>query len=154
MSGVNGTVKSTKPLIVRGKSIRNLTLEFKSGRIVNFTADEGYETFKNLIETDEESCYLGEVALVPFNSPISNSNIIFYNTLFDENASCHLALGMAYPMCIKGGEEMSKKELKKNNLNTSLIHVDFMIGSPDLNIDGETIDGKYEPIFRNGNWAF
>ena len=154
MSGVNGAVKSTKPLIVRGKSIRNLTLEFKSGRIVNFTADEGYETFKNLIETDEESCYLGEVALVPFNSPISNSNIIFYNTLFDENASCHLALGMAYPMCIKGGEEMSKGELKKNDLNTSLIHVDFMIGSPDLNIDGETIDGKYEPIFRNGDWAF
>lgn len=154
MSGVNGTVKSTKPLIVSGKSIRNLTLKFKDGKIVNFIADEGYETLKNLIETDEGSYYLGEVALVPFNSPISNSNIIFYNTLFDENASCHLALGMAYPMCIKGGEEMNKEELKKNDLNTSLIHVDFMIGSPDLNIDGETVDGKYEPIFRNGNWAF
>lgn len=152
--GVNGVVKSTKPLNYGGNLIENFTLKFENGKIVDFSAETGYETLKKLIETDEGSHYLGEVALVPCDSPISNTNIIFYNTLFDENASCHLAIGKAYPTNLEGGASMSKEELTKNGANTSLVHVDFMIGSSDLNIDGETYDGKAEPIFRNGNWAF
>ncbi|MCM8710202.1 aminopeptidase [Clostridium sp. SYSU_GA19001] len=152
--GVNGVVKSTKPLNYSGNLIENFTLKFENGKIVDFSAEKGYETLKKLIETDEGSHYLGEVALVPHNSPISNTNIIFYNTLFDENASCHFALGKAYPTNLEGGASMSEEELVKNGANMSLTHVDFMVGSPDLNIDGETADGKLEPIFRNGNWAF
>lgn len=152
--GVNGVVKSTKPLNYSGNLIENFTLKFENGRIVDFSAETGYETLKKLIETDEGSHYLGEVALVPHNSPISNTNIIFYNTLFDENASCHFALGKAYPTNLEGGASMSNEELEKNGANMSLTHVDFMVGSPDLDIDGETYDGKLEPIFRNGNWAF
>lgn len=152
--GVNGIVKSTKPLNYRGSLIENFTLTFEKGRIVDFTAEKGYETLKKLIETDEGAHYLGEVALVPHNSPVSNSNVIFYNTLFDENASCHLAIGSALPFCIEGGSQMTKEELEKAGANDSLTHVDFMIGSSDMNIDGETADGKIKPIFRNGNWAF
>lgn len=152
--GVNGVVRSTKPLNYSGNLIENFTLTFENGKIVDFSAEQGYETLKKLIETDEGSHYLGEVALVPHNSPISNTNIIFYNTLFDENASCHFALGKAYPTNLEGGAEMSLEELEKNGANMSLTHVDFMVGSPDLNIDGETSDGKLEPIFRDGNWAF
>ncbi|MBL4936496.1 aminopeptidase [Clostridium sp. YIM B02515] len=152
--GVNGTVRSTKPLNYSGNLIDNFTLKFENGKVVDFSAEQGYETLKKLIETDEGSHYLGEVALVPHDSPISNTNIIFFNTLFDENASCHFALGKAYPTNLEGGASMSEEELTKNGANTSLTHVDFMVGSPDLNIDGETADGKLEPIFRNGNWAF
>jgi aminopeptidase len=152
--GVNGTVKSTMPLNVRGKVINSFTLTFEKGRIVDFTAENEYETLKKLIETDDGSHYIGEVALVPVDSPISNSKVTFYNTLFDENASCHFAIGMAYPLCIKGGGTMNKEELEKNGANTSLNHVDFMMGSVDLDIDGYTADGSVEPIFRNGNWAF
>jgi aminopeptidase len=152
--GVNGVVRSTKPLIYSGNVIDNFTLIFENGKIVDFSAESGYETLKKLIETDDGSHFLGEVALVPHNSPISNTNITFYNTLFDENASCHFALGKAYPTCIENGAEMSQEELQKSGANTSLMHEDFMVGSPDLNIDGETSDGKLEPIFRNGNWAF
>lgn len=151
--GINGTVKSTKPLNYGGNLIDNFSITFENGKIIDFSAKEGYETLRKLIETDEGSHYLGEVALVPHDSPISNTNIIFYNTLFDENASCHLALGRAYPTCLEGGSEMSAEELKNNGANSSLTHVDFMVGSPDLNIDGETANGKLEPIFRNGNWA-
>lgn len=152
--GVNGTVRSTKPLNYSGNLIDNFTLKFENGKIIDFSAEQGYETLKKLIETDEGSHFLGEVALVPHDSPISNTNIIFFNTLFDENASCHFALGKAYPTNLEGGASMSEEELTKNGANTSLTHVDFMVGSPDLNIDGETADGKLEPIFRNGNWAF
>lgn len=151
--GVNGTVKSTKPLNYGGNLIEDFSITFENGKVIDFSAKQGYEILKKLIETDEGSHYLGEVALVPYDSPISNTNIIFYNTLFDENASCHLALGRAYPTCLEGGAEMSDVELKNNGANSSLTHVDFMVGSPDLNIDGETADGKIEPIFRNGNWA-
>ncbi|MBC2582027.1 aminopeptidase [Clostridium sp. DJ247] len=151
---VNGTVKSTKPLNYGGNLINNFVLTFKDGRIVDFSAEEGYETLKKLIETDEGSHYLGEVALVPYNSPISNSNIIFYNTLFDENASCHLAIGEAYPICLENGSNMNSEDLEKAGANLSLTHVDFMIGSPDLNITGETRDGKVIQIFKDGNWAF
>lgn len=152
--GVNGFVKSTKPLNYGGNLIENFTLKFENGKVVDFSAEAGYETLKKLIETDEGSHSLGEVALVPFNSPISNTNIIFYNTLFDENASCHFALGKAYPTNLEGGTQMSTEELLKNGANDSLTHVDFMVGSPDLSIDGETYDGKVMPIFKDGNWAF
>lgn len=153
-SGINGHVSSTMPLSYSGNIIENFTITFKNGRIVDFTAEKGYETLKQLIGTDEGSHYLGEVALVPYDSPISKLNIIFYSTLFDENASCHLAIGMAYPLSIKDGVFMDNEELEKHGANTSINHVDFMIGSKDLNIDGVTNDGKTEPIFRNGNWAF
>lgn len=153
-TGVNGKVKSTKPLNYGGNLIDNFILTFKAGRIVDFSAERGYETLKKLIETDEGSHYLGEVALVPYDSPISNSNIIFYNTLFDENASCHLAFGMAYPTCIEGGSEMNEEDLEKAGANTSLNHEDFMIGSADLDIIGETQSGENMHIFKNGNWAF
>lgn len=152
--GVNGTVKSTKPLNYGGNVINNFTLTFENGKIVDFTAEQGYETLKKLIETDDGSHFLGEVALVPHDSPISNTNIIFYNTLFDENASCHFALGKAYPTCLENGAEMSEEELAANGANNSLTHVDFMVGSPDLSIDGITADGTVEAVFRNGNWAF
>lgn len=153
-SGVNGHVSSTMPLSYNGKIIENFKITFKDGRIVDFTAEKGYETLKRIIETDEGSHYLGEVALVPYDSPISKSNIIFYSTLFDENASCHLAIGRAYAPSIKNGENMNKEELEKHGANTSYNHEDFMIGSKELNIDGVTQDGKVEPVFRNGNWAF
>jgi aminopeptidase len=152
--GVNGTVRSTKPLSYGGNLIENFSLTFEKGRIVDFSAESGYETLKRLIETDEGSHYLGEIALVPHHSPISNTNLIFYNTLFDENASCHLAIGSAYSFCLEGGKHMGKEDLQKNQLNSSITHVDFMIGSAQLNIEGETADGKREPLFRNGNWAF
>jgi len=152
--GVNGTVQSTKPLNYGGNVIENFSLTFEKGRIVSFTAETGYETLKRLIETDEGSHYLGEIALVPHQSPISNMNVIFYNTLFDENASNHLAIGNAYAFCLEGGKTMTKEELEKNGANASITHVDFMIGSAQMNIDGETADGTREPIFRNGNWAF
>jgi aminopeptidase len=151
--GVNGTVASTMPLNYGGNVINRFTLTFEKGRIINFTAEEGYETLKRLIETDEGSHYLGEVALVPHSSPISQLNTIFYNTLFDENASNHLAIGSAYPICLKGGASMSAEELATNGSNSSLVHVDFMIGSGEMDIDAETADGVIEPLFRNGNWV-
>lgn len=152
--GVNGTVRSTKPLSYSGNLIENFSLTFEKGKIVQFTAEQGYDVLKRLIETDEGSHYLGEVALVPHDSPISRKNLIFYNTLFDENASNHLAIGNAYAFCLEGGKAMSKEEQEQHGLNQSLTHVDFMIGSAEMNIDGETADGKREAIFRNGNWAF
>lgn len=151
--GVNGVLSSTKPLNYGGTLIEDFTLTFENGKIIEFTAQKGYETLKKLIETDDGSHYLGEVALVPFDSPVSNSNLIFYNTLFDENASSHFALGSAYPLCIEGGAKMTKEELEKNGANVSLTHVDFMIGSKDMNIDGITKDGETIAIFRNGDWA-
>lgn len=152
--GVNGYVSSTKPLSYGGNIIDNFKLTFENGRIVKVEAEQGEEVLKNLIATDEGSHYLGEVALVPFHSPISQSNILFYNTLFDENASNHLAIGSAYAFCIEGGKTMSRDELKANGLNESITHVDFMIGSEQMNIDGITEDEQAEPVFRNGNWAF
>lgn len=153
-TGVNGTVSSTKPLSYGGNIIDNFSLTFKEGRIVDFSAEKGYETLKRLIETDEGSQYLGEVALVPHTSPISQTELIFYNTLFDENASNHLAIGKGYAFCLDGGKEMSREELDAVGLNDSLVHVDFMIGSADMDIDGILEDGTSEPIFRKGNWAF
>ncbi|MCP8615802.1 aminopeptidase [Salirhabdus salicampi] len=151
---VNGTVKNTKPLNYGGNVIDNFTLTFKDGKVVEFTAEEGYETLENLLNTDDGASRLGEVALVPHESPISQSGLIFYNTLYDENASCHIALGKAYPTSIEGGTQMDDTELDKHGANNSLTHVDFMIGSGELDIDAVTQDGKIEPLFRNGTWAF
>jgi aminopeptidase len=153
-TGVNGTVVCSKPLSYHGNLIEQFSLTFKDGRIVDFSAEKGYEILKKLIETDEGSFYLGEVALVPHDSPISQSNILFFNTLFDENASCHLAIGKAYPVCIKNGENMSPAELEKLGVNDSLVHEDFMIGTEDLEILGITSTGIEVPIFKKGNIAF
>ncbi|MCI6716402.1 MAG: aminopeptidase [Mollicutes bacterium] len=150
---INGTVVSTKPLNVRGKVIPEFKLTFKDGRVVDFEAKEEYETLKTLLETDEGSKNLGEVALVSYDSPISNLNILFYNTLFDENASCHLALGNAYSMNIKNGTNMTEEELKKFGYNVSNIHVDFMFGSRDMEIVGTTHTGEKVTIFRKGNFV-
>ncbi|CQR46104.1 Aminopeptidase 2 [Paraliobacillus sp. PM-2] len=152
--GVNGTVTSTKPLIYGGNMIDNFSLTFKDGKVVDFKAEQGYETLKHLLETDEGASRLGELALVPHASPISQSGLIFYNTLFDENASCHIALGKAYPTNIQGGSDMNEEELDKHGVNDSLTHVDFMIGSGELDIDGVTADGNTEAVFRKGAWAF
>ncbi|MDA1475713.1 aminopeptidase [Bacillus changyiensis] len=151
--GVNGTVSSTKPLSYAGNIIENFTLTFENGRITDVKAEHGENILKELIETDEGSHYLGEVALVAHNSPISQSNILFYNTLFDENASNHLAIGSSYAFNIEGGKQMTREELAQSGLNQSITHVDFMIGSGEMDIDGITADGKKEPIFRNGEWA-
>jgi aminopeptidase len=151
--GVNGFVSSTKPLINGGNMIDEFILTFENGRIVNSSAKIGAETLKRLIETDEGSHYLGEFALVPHSSPISQSNILFYNTLYDENASNHLAIGSAYPICIENGARMSTEELTKEGSNNSLTHVDFMIGSAKMDIDAENEEGTMEPLFRKGDWA-
>lgn len=150
---VDGVVCSSKPLNYQGNLIDRFTLTFKGGKVVDCSAVIGEAVLKNLIATDEGAARLGEVALVPFDSPISNSNILFYNTLFDENASCHLAFGKAYPVCLRGGEEMDKDALLAAGVNDSLVHVDFMIGTADLTIDGQTADGQWVPVFRNGNFA-
>ncbi len=152
--GVNGFVSSTKPLNYGGSLIDQFTLTFENGRIVDVKAETGEDTLKRLVETDEGSHYLGEVALVPHSSPISQSKILFYNTLFDENASNHFAIGNAYAFCIEGGKTMSRDELVEKGANSSITHVDFMVGSSEMDIDGITADGTVEPVFRNGNWAF
>lgn len=151
--GVNGLVYSTKPLNYSGSLISDFWLEFKDGQVVDFKAKEGQDVLEKLINFDEGARRLGEVALVPHKSPISDLNIIFYNTLFDENASCHFAFGKAYPTNIKGGETMSPEELKAHGVNDSLTHVDFMVGSEDLSIIGEKEDGEKIEIFKDGNWA-
>lgn len=153
-TGVNGYISSTKPLSYSGNIIDRFKLTFKDGRVTDVTAEQGEEVLKQLLDTDEGAKHLGEVALVPHASPISQSNILFYNTLFDENASNHFALGSAYAFCLEGGKTMAREELEKNGLNQSITHVDFMVGSAQMDIDGIHEDGTIEPIFRNGNWAF
>ena len=149
-NGVNGVVHSTKPLIYHGNTISDFSFTFKEGKIVEYTAKEGYEVLKELVETDEGSHYLGEVALVDYFSPISQSNQIFYETLFDENASCHLAIGASYPTCLKNSDGLSEEELKERGLNHSLTHVDFMIGHERMNIKGYTRDGQAVDIMIDG----
>ncbi len=151
--GVNGTVASTKPLNYGGSLIDNFQLTFENGKVVDFKAEQGEATLKHLLDSDEGARRLGEVALVPDESPVSQSGLIFYNTLFDENASCHIALGKAYPTNMEGGSSMSDEELDKHGVNDSLAHVDFMIGSKELDIDGVHEDGSTEAVFRNGTWA-
>ena len=150
---VDGVVFSTKPLDYQGVLIDDFSLTFKDGKVVEAKAKVNEEKLIDLLDNDEGSRYLGEVALLPHNSPIQNSNILFYNTLFDENASCHLALGAAYPMNINGGVQMSEEKLKKRGFNSSLVHVDFMFGSADMNIDGIKKDGSKVAVFREGNFV-
>lgn len=149
----DGVVKSAMPLCYSGKIIDGFTIKFKSGKVVDFSAEKGYETLKNLIETDKGTFRLGEVALIGKNSPVAQSGILFYNTLFDENASCHIALGKGYPTTISGGEKLPVKERTKRGLNDSIEHVDFMIGTPDINIEGIMKDGSKVPLFENGDWV-
>lgn len=151
--GINGVLASTMPLNYGGNLIEDFTLTFKEGRVTEFTAAKGYKILENLLNTDEGARYLGEIALVPVDSPISNLKTVFYNTLFDENASCHFALGSAYKGCIQGGENMNEDELRENGVNTSLVHVDFMVGSADLTIEGIDEEGNRVRVFENGNWA-
>ena len=148
-----GTVKSAMPLCYEGQIIDGFSLTFKKGKVVDFSAEKGYETLKNLIQTDNGTRRLGEVALIGKNSPIAKSKVLFYNTLFDENASCHIALGKGYTTTVKGSENLSKKELLLKGLNDSIEHVDFMIGTPDLKIDGIKKDKTAVPLFRNGDWV-
>lgn len=147
---VNGVVYATKPLIYHGNTIDEFSLTFKEGKVISYEAKVGEEYLKELLETDEGSSYLGEVALVDHYSPISQSNQIYFETLFDENASCHLALGAAYPTCLKDGERFAKEELKERGLNHSLTHVDFMIGHEDMTIIGVTAEGKEFIIMEKG----
>lgn len=149
-----GIVYSSKPLSYRGELIENFSVRFEGGKAVEVHAEKGEELLKEMISMDETAAYLGEVALVPYDSPIRNSEILFYNTLFDENAACHLALGAGFTNVIKDYEKYSLQECHEKGVNDSMIHVDFMIGTADLSITAVTRDGKRVPIFENGNWAF
>ena len=149
-----GIVYATKPLSFQGTLIENFYIRFEKGRAVEVRAEKGQEVLEYIISMDEASHYLGEVALVPRESPINTSGLLFYNTLFDENAACHLALGAGFDECIKGFEAMSDPELYELGLNDSINHTDFMIGTDDLAIEGVTADGRTVPIFRGGTWAF
>lgn len=152
--GVNGFVSNTKPLAYRGNIIDGFKLTFENGRVVEATAEVGEELLKELLKVDEGASFLGEVALVPHHSPISESNILYFNTLFDENASNHLAIGEAYPTCFEGGRDLTTEQLEELGINRSLAHEDFMIGSEEMDIDAELASGETVAIFRNGNWAF
>ena len=149
-----GTVRSTRPLVYTGNVIDKFSLTFKAGKVVDFSAEQGENFLKNLINTDDGAGMLGEVALVPNSSPISQSGLLFYNTLLDENASCHLALGSAYRFSLAGGEKLSQDDFSARGGNSSLVHSDFMIGSADLDIDGVFDNGEVEAVFRRGEWAF
>ena len=150
---IDGYVTSTKPLSYAGNILENMKFTFKDGKVVEATAEKGQAVLDHLLETDEGVRSLGEVSLVPDPSPISQSGITFFNTLFDENASDHLALGAAYPFNVQGGTKMSEDQLKAKGINFSQAHVDFMVGSADMNIDGIKKDGTIVPVFRNGDWA-
>ena len=149
-----GIVYSTKPLSYQGELIENFSIRFENGKAVEVHAEKGEELLKHMISMDETAGYLGEVALVPYDSPINQTGILFLNTLYDENAACHLALGMGFTNLIEGYENYSQEELYKMGINDSCIHVDFMIGSEDLDIKGYTKDGQEIQIFKNGTWAF
>ena len=149
-----GVLKNELPLSYNGNIIDGFSFTFKKGKIVGFSAEKGYDTLKNLINTDNGTKRLGEVALIGKNSPIKKSGVLFYNTLFDENASCHFALGKAYPTTVKGGDKKTLTELKSYGLNDSVEHVDFMVGSDGLSITGVTYDGKKIPVFIDGDFAF
>lgn len=151
--GVDGVVCAAMPLVCDGAVIEGIRMELRAGRIVKVSAEKGEDILKDAVALDEGASRLGEVALVPYDSPIRKQELLFFNTLFDENAACHLAFGAAYPECIQGGEEMNKEELSARGLNVSDTHVDFMIGTRDLSITGLTHDGRTVKIFENGNFA-
>ena len=149
-----GIVYASMPLSREGQLIENFWIRFHEGRAVEWHAERNEQLLKNIITADEGAAYLGECALVPFDSPIQNTGLLFYNTLFDENAACHLALGMGFADTIKGFENKTLEECRALGINDSMVHVDFMIGTADLSIDAVTKSGEVVPVFRNGNWAF
>ncbi len=153
-NGVDGVVCSSMPLVHNGVVIDKIRFQVREGKIVEASAQTGEDALKAAITLDEGASYFGEVALVPYDSPISRQKLLYYNTLFDENASCHLAFGEAYPECLRGGAEMSKEERKSRGLNDSITHVDFMVGTADLSITGKTRDGREVPVFVDGNFAW
>jgi aminopeptidase len=149
----DGTVTATKPLSYMGTLIEDIHVKFEKGRIVEARASRGQEVLQKLIDTDDGARRLGEVALVPHSSPIASSGLLYFNTLFDENAASHIALGQAYTSCVRDGDKLTPEELAAKGANTSLIHVDWMIGSNKLDIDGVTATGAIEPLMRQGEWA-
>ena len=149
-----GIVYSTRPLSYRGVMIENFSIRFEGGKVVEVHAEKNEDALRTMIAMDEGAAMLGECALVPYDSPIRNSGIMFYNTLFDENAACHLALGAGFTSCIRDYDKYSIEECRSMGINDSMIHEDFMIGSHDTDITGITADGREVPIFRNGGWAF
>ncbi|MBE6368612.1 MAG: aminopeptidase [Lentisphaerae bacterium] len=148
-----GLLVATKPLSWQGSLIEDFSIRFENGKAVEVKAAKGQDALERMIAMDENAPYLGECALIDYDSPINQMNILFYNTLFDENASCHMALGRGFDVCVKDYEKYTHEELKALGVNDSMIHVDFMIGSRDLNITGITADGEKIPVFRNGSWA-
>ncbi|MGA8108069.1 MAG: aminopeptidase, partial [Acidobacteriaceae bacterium] len=150
---VDGTVTSTKPLSHQGTLIEGIRVRFEGGKIVEAHASKGEAVLEKLIDTDEGARRLGEVSLVPASSPIAASGLLFLNTLFDENAACHIALGQAYSSCLKDGDKLTPEELKAKGANDSLIHVDWMIGSNRIDVDGITAAGGAEPVMRQGEWT-
>ena len=149
-----GIVYSTKPLSYQGELIENFSVRFTGGKVTEVKAEKGEEQLKKMVAMDEGASMLGECAIIPFDSPINNSGVLFYNTLFDENASCHLALGKGFNECLKDYEKYSEEECIRRGINESMIHVDFMIGSSDMNITGITANGERVAILKDGNWAF
>ena len=149
-----GVVYSTKPLSYQGQLIENFSIRFENGKAVEVHAEKNEELLKKIVSMDEGAAYLGECALVPYDLPIQNTGLLFCETLFDENAACHLALGMGFADTIRNFEKYTLDECRAKGINDSMVHVDFMIGSADLDIDAHTRDGKTVPIFRKGNWAF
>ncbi len=149
-----GVVYSTKPLSYQGELIEDFSIRFEGGKVVEVKAKKNQELLEKMISMDEGAKMLGECALIAYDSPINNTGLLFYNTLFDENASCHLALGRGFNECVRGFEDMTKEQLKEKGINDSTIHVDFMIGSKDLEIVGVTKSGERVQLFKDGNWAF
>src|SRR5690606_20499167 len=150
---VSGHVSSTKPLSHQGTLIDNISVKFEEGRIVEAKASRGEEVLLKVLDTDEGARRLGEVALVPHSSPISQSGLLFYNTLFDENAASHIALGQCYSKCFVDGANLSAEQIAAQGGNSSLIHIDWMIGSDQIDVDGINADGSREPVMRGGEWA-
>lgn len=154
MRGIaDGKVVATKPLSYQGKLIENFWVRFENGKVVEVHAERNQDLLEKMVSMDEGAAYLGECALIAYDSPINNTNVLFYNTLFDENASCHLALGRGFNNCIENFEKYSVEECEKLGVNNSMIHVDFMMGSKDMSIVGVTKDGKRVQVFKDGNWA-
>lgn len=151
---VNGTIKATKPLVALGNTIEDFSFTLKDGKIVDYDAKKGKDILKTLLSTDEGALHFGEVAIVPDDSPISNTGILFKNTLFDENASCHFAFGAAYADTVVDGDKLTSSQKKKIGMNESMTHVDFMVGGPELSIVGVDANGKEVQLLKNGNWAF
>ncbi len=153
LARVDGTVRSTKPLSYQGTLIEGIEVRFEAGRIVQSASRTGHEVLERVLGTDEGARRLGEVALVPHSSPISRSGLLFYNTLFDENAASHIALGQSYRTCLEGGTAATDTELAERGANSSLIHIDWMIGSGEVDVDGVTAAGAREPVMRGGEWV-